>query len=775
MSRTISAGPSRGTTPILSTYAPSAFTPLPRSLLAGTGFRFSPTPPPEAGPSRSPPRRKNDIEPGEIKENIVGADIFIDEIPQISPSLPGTSNAQDVSANSSSDHFQPPGLFSTGMIPSLTTSKKGVNVELQKPNDVNSKSKGKEKAKEEEELAESSLLLPSHVLVDSTSPSKMRIDEGDDGRADQEDNEDMMEGLYFVDDDISKGSKRYFDAEDDGPKEVEATFLATADQSKICQNCKRPGHRSKDCKHIICTTCGAEDAHERRDCPVGLVCFGCGGRGHRKQDCPDPVSRSSRRTGCDRCGSRDHTENTCHTLWRVYSYLSTDARADIIRDKMSAEGWEKEAIGGRASEEWCYNCAREGHLGDDCSKRRGSLARLTVPSAFSHEMSSRGPFFTTSMRRNADLPPPTHSRFDDDGGQDDYDNLPFISGGYKNFGGSSAGRKTREKEKARQMQLERERHFGVGGGSDDEPSWFDQSRNSRSGGGLNIRGRGGAYSTPHNRDRGRRPWDSEYRERERERERDPRHSSYSSHGQRNRSRSPSPRPPSSRKPNDTSNKNNDRNRNGTMPFSHGHLMDQNGNGRSVPSSAPAKVISFGKLSQPGTRNNNGAKELINRALGNVGGGESQSTPTGKNRKGNASGSPLVKTPVVEIPTSSSSSRSGRKRKAKGGAIGSEKDWESEWRSNGNGGGKVDNWGKELDQVRKAENGGIKIKGKSGEMNAALGGRHNVSLPARPTTPNTGGKGKGKSKSKNKGKGDEGGKGQGARAGGTGQRYHGGYD
>ncbi|WVW83877.1 hypothetical protein I302_105899 [Kwoniella bestiolae CBS 10118] len=767
MSRTNSAGPSRGISPAPSPYASSSFTPLPRSLLAGTGIRFSPTPPleAEAGPSKSPRPMEGDIEPGEIKEAIVGGNIFIDEVPHHSPPLPGTAESKDESSapKSSSDHFQPPGLFSTSLMPTLTTTQNGPSVELQKSNGGQA-SKGKGKGKAKEEQAESSLLLPSHVLVDSTSPSKINTDEVNGDKGDQLDNEDSMEGLYFVDDDISKGSKRYFDPEEDATREVEATFLATADQSKICQNCKRPGHRSKDCKHIICTTCGAEDAHERRDCPVGLVCFGCGGRGHRKQDCPDPASRLSRRTGCDRCGSRDHMENMCHTLWRVYTYLSNDSRAETIRDKMGVEGWEKEAIGGRPSDEWCYNCAREGHLGDDCSKRRGSLARLTVPSAFSHEMSSRGPFFTSSSRRNADLPPPTHSRFDDD--QDDNEKLPFITGGYKNFGGSSAGRKTREKERARQVQLERERQRG---GSDDEPSWFDNSRSGR--GGLNIRGRGGgggAYSTPTNRNGngGRRPWDSEYRERERDQ-------SYSARSTRQRDRSRSP--PSRPDRRDDGN----RNGNGKMPFSHGHLMDHG----PAPSSAPAKVISFGRLSEPGQsrNNNNGAKELISRALG--GGG--QSTPTGKNRNGpQAKGSPLVKTPVVEIPTSS---RSGRKRKPKGGNGNEDqdRDWESEWRNNGNGGGKVENWGKELDNATKAN--GIKIKGKSGEMNAALGGRQNVptSVPSRPVTPTAGGKKKGRAR--NKGKGGDGGGNDNAKSGGGwgnkrgggggggGQRYHGGYD
>jgi hypothetical protein len=30
-----------------------------------------------------------------------------------------------------------------------------------------------------------------------------------------------------------------------------------------------------------------------------------------QQDCPNPASRSSRRVGCERCGSRDHRDNVC--------------------------------------------------------------------------------------------------------------------------------------------------------------------------------------------------------------------------------------------------------------------------------------------------------------------------------------------------------------------------------------------------------------------------------------------------------------------------------
>jgi protein AIR1/2 len=61
-----------------------------------------------------------------------------------------------------------------------------------------------------------------------------------------------------------------------------AQFLAEADQSRLCRKCKQPGHLSHNCPHLVCTTCGKFDDHERRDCPWSLICFGCGQRGHRR-------------------------------------------------------------------------------------------------------------------------------------------------------------------------------------------------------------------------------------------------------------------------------------------------------------------------------------------------------------------------------------------------------------------------------------------------------------------------------------------------------------
>ncbi|WVR07006.1 hypothetical protein IAU60_004045 [Kwoniella sp. DSM 27419] len=729
MSPSSSAGPSRLSSPAHAhEYAPTSFTPM-RTMLAKTNFRMSP----------SPPRSGELVASGRA----AGADIFIDEVPRASPPLPDTVNSDQPG-----DHFEPPGLFGTSLMPAVTETEAGVKVELKQPSAGGTGSipmagpKGKRKSHEGlggDQDEEEALLLPSHVLVDAVHPhDETDVEEGRD------DLDDPMDGVHFVDDDISKGSKRYFDADDGEPKELEATFLATADQSKICQNCKRPGHRSKDCKHIICTTCGKEDDHERRDCPIGLVCFGCGGRGHRKQDCPDPTSRMSRRTGCDRCGSRDHMENTCPAIWRVYAYVSDERRLDAQKEKFEAEGWEKEAVGGKAAEEWCYNCAREGHFGDDCTSRRGSFARLTFPSAFSQAMASRGPFFLSRPSRHSDLPPPTHSRFDEDGEIDDYDNLPFITGGYKNFGGSNAGRKSREKDKARLMAREREQE------DDDEPSWFDSGRAGPSAG----RGRGGGrgaggssgYSTPNagpgQRDKGRKPWDSEYRER-------------TPRNLRDRSRSP----PSSR-----SRERGGFNGKGNMPFSHGHLMSPSVHSKSrrrqpdpqplaPPNSAPAKVISFGKLSAPGSAKDTpgrGAQALLSRALGGANAGNA--TPTARGKKGKAQGSPLTLMNTPEPPTPSEEGGSKSKRRKRNQKKNEEegKDWERDWRKSGAGGGKVTDWGKDFDREDKE-------KAKAGGLGTGTGLRIKGRGEKQQNSGGSGGQGPVKSAK-----------------GTTGQRYHGGY-
>lgn len=96
---------------------------------------------------------------------------------------------------------------------------------------------------------------------------------------------------------------------------------------------------------------------------------------------------------------------------------------------------------------------QDGHLGDDCGKRRGSLARPVLQSAFSEVIANRGPFASFPRRQGK------HHRFDD---------LPEETS-YSKFGGANPGRRGREKQQQRHRYADRR----SGTDSDD---WFSRRR-----------------------------------------------------------------------------------------------------------------------------------------------------------------------------------------------------------------------------------------------------------------------------------------------------------
>jgi len=181
------AGPSR--LPMSTPIPAPSFTPLPRSILSGMSKR------PTFSPSRS-------------SSPIPGANIIVD----------GNPSAVPVDSSSSGSHFEPPGLF-YATLPAI----QGPSTKNDKPTNV---------------ASTQGLLLPDNVVVDGVEK---------EGQAGGSRGSGSMEGLHFVDDNTQKGVTRYFVAE----QTEEETFLATADQSKMCQNCKRPGHRAYACPHVI--------------------------------------------------------------------------------------------------------------------------------------------------------------------------------------------------------------------------------------------------------------------------------------------------------------------------------------------------------------------------------------------------------------------------------------------------------------------------------------------------------------------------------------------
>ncbi|KIR55736.1 protein AIR1/2 [Cryptococcus gattii Ru294] len=619
-------------------YVPTSFKPM-RSLVAAAGIQLSPS-------------SLSDQDEGAIEAEdgeLVLGNIIIDEFPADGdiPALEG-------------EHFQPPGLFSTSMMPKIVNTGGKLHVEL--------KARDDEATVSEKDQGEG-LMLPQHVLLETSSAVQDAEDGGDDGEGGDHSlgGDDFLEGLHFVDDDITRGSRRYFNPEPEDDLEVEATFLATADSRKVCQNCKRPGHQASKCPHIICTTCGAMDEHERRDCPLSKVCYGCGRRGHHKSECPDPISRNKRWAGCERCGGREHTDKNCPTLWRIYTYRSDSGRRDAIKLKEKAEGWVKEAIGGDAMEDWCYNCARTGHFGDDCPQRRGSLVRLTAPSAFSREIARRGPFFSAPK---SSLPTPTHSRWEDD----DPSVIPYTSA-YDSFAGSNAGRRGREKEKQRMMA--RDSDFN------DEDDWFSGERNRNIG-----KGAGTPRNNPRGGKGGKRPWDSEMRGREWDRDRYDRERASREFFDRDRE------PPRSR--GQASSRRRSRSPNRRDGSRHNAMQE------AAPNSAPPKAVyrpavkmGDGAMDSPSVREGErgakaGSKALVSRALS--GQNSNNSTPRGRKSSNSPSALPSLLS-RIESPTPSNSS--SRRREGRGKE--QERDWENEWRRRGNGGGKVASWGKDFDK------------------------------------------------------------------------------
>jgi hypothetical protein len=213
--------------------AVSSFKPLTRSIMSGWKLSMSRSP--------SPPRKRARTDSPQVE-------IFIDEKPAAGPSSPGQAAEQE--------QFDPPGLFSTSLIPSKKT-KRTLRREDAKQQDALAVGKSEASAGKEGAPGEETLLLPSHVMLASTGDDVDIADAGDQPMNDSD-------GVHIVDDSKAKvsyrwddiialltdeGVQRYFDPEA-GTDDV-STFLASADQSRMCMNCKRPGHNQRDCPHVI--------------------------------------------------------------------------------------------------------------------------------------------------------------------------------------------------------------------------------------------------------------------------------------------------------------------------------------------------------------------------------------------------------------------------------------------------------------------------------------------------------------------------------------------
>ena len=153
--------------------AQSVFKPLSRSIMSG--WKLSPSP----SPSPPPQKRLRTESPSQVE-------IFIDEKPSSDVPSP-------VKHDGTSDHFEPPGLFSTALVPSKR-AKRTLRKEEAK------KHEGQDNAEEDQEDAKApakALLLPEHVFIEG--PTDGVAEEVEESRPLVSD-----EGLHLFDDSQAK-------------------------------------------------------------------------------------------------------------------------------------------------------------------------------------------------------------------------------------------------------------------------------------------------------------------------------------------------------------------------------------------------------------------------------------------------------------------------------------------------------------------------------------------------------------------------------------------
>ncbi|KLT39312.1 hypothetical protein CC85DRAFT_198786 [Cutaneotrichosporon oleaginosum] len=200
------------------------------------------------------------------------------------------------------------------------------------------------------------LLLPAHVsmgdedqdAVGQDAPPLDVVVENTD-----------MTGIAVLDDSRATGAVRYYD-----PRATDE-FFASADLRSVCKKCKKPGHTDRNCDVEICLRCG-EEGHERNSCPYGQTCRYCGLSGHSAMECKQRAvqAHDTGTVKCTLCGSNRHGTTGCELAWRTYVYYPPDVREEVVRSKSEAKGWKLEAVGKNPMSLFCFNCAREGHLGD---------------------------------------------------------------------------------------------------------------------------------------------------------------------------------------------------------------------------------------------------------------------------------------------------------------------------------------------------------------------------------------------------------------------------
>ncbi|KAJ8102719.1 hypothetical protein POJ06DRAFT_54405 [Lipomyces tetrasporus] len=199
-----------------------------------------------------------------------------------------------------------------------------------------------EESEEENERDPNAEVDPADKLVKPASKKRLRqLQEAKQDVGDSNEKVATFEELVEM-----RGDGRYF-----GKLENEQVLL--------CINCHQPGHMASDCQVIVCQTCGEQDDHLTRNCPKTKRCSNCNKLGHDSFACKE----RRRDIYCSRCRSSRHGYETCPSIWCLYTTSRKPLRP--------------------ISALFCYNCAEEGHYGDNCPRARPMMQPLIEASVFS--------------------------------------------------------------------------------------------------------------------------------------------------------------------------------------------------------------------------------------------------------------------------------------------------------------------------------------------------------------------------------------------------------
>ncbi|PLB50304.1 hypothetical protein P170DRAFT_405252 [Aspergillus steynii IBT 23096] len=84
-----------------------------------------------------------------------------------------------------------------------------------------------------------------------------------------------------------------------------------------CIECSQEGHLAEVCPSKECVHCGAWNQHQSSFCPQWRRCQRCRDRGHDESQCSSQLKGSAAEAPCDLCGSTEHLELQCESLWKI--------------------------------------------------------------------------------------------------------------------------------------------------------------------------------------------------------------------------------------------------------------------------------------------------------------------------------------------------------------------------------------------------------------------------------------------------------------------------